>query len=81
MISPVPPYTPTVLTKTKRPNYQSFFLRQLGHAETYSVSAAFRPLLTEGLVLSGIDYPNLSIVFGLVIDTPLSVKILSPRVQ
>ena len=47
----IPP--PGMLTKTKKPNYQGFILRQLGHASTCSAPAAFRPLLTEGLVLSG----------------------------
>jgi hypothetical protein len=37
-----------VATKTKKPNYRRLILRQLGHAETCSAPAAFRPPSHEG---------------------------------
>lgn len=48
------------LKKQKAEITKGPFLRQLGHL--YSRSAVFRPLLAEGLALSGVFYIRLNIV-------------------
>jgi hypothetical protein len=55
-------YLKSLSKKIKKPNYLGFILRQLGHL--ISRSAAFRPLLTEGLALSGLSFLLLSFFFG-----------------
>jgi hypothetical protein len=50
-------------TKIKRPNYLEFILRQLGHL-SLKRPAAFRPLLTESLALSGLSFLLLRFFFG-----------------
>jgi len=46
-------FTSFLETVKKKPSYLKFILRQLGRASACSAPAAFRPLLTKGLVLSG----------------------------
>ena len=46
------------MPKIKSRACKGLILRQLGHAENCSAPAAFRPLLTEGLALSGLSFLN-----------------------